>query len=225
MKRILFAVITCVEYRVIQNSGWELRVWPDVFYSVSDPLSGRELCWWPMGTVTCTSQRLGDVSGGNIVTSLKMNHAVWTYFERSILHTVPFLFVLFTLHYIFMTNSFQYFKIIWKSVSVLYIFLKWFWQGLSFSIVNSSRVGTVMSIKITKLPHSSCAWLLRQQLMSRAVGCEFGSDRSIIKGTLLREQSTSSPVSRLLEEIPWNSIFITFRACATNNPVLVEIRQ
>lgn len=32
--------------------------------------------------------------------------------------------------------------------------------------------------------------------------CEFGSDRLIIKGTLLREQSTFSSVSRLLEGIP-----------------------
>jgi len=30
MKRIVIAVITCVEYRLIQNSG--LRMWPDVFY-------------------------------------------------------------------------------------------------------------------------------------------------------------------------------------------------
>jgi hypothetical protein len=47
-----------------------------------------------------------------------------------------------------------------------------------------------------------------------------------MKGTVLAEQSTFQSVSRLLpEEIPWNSIFITFRACATNIPSLVEIRR
>jgi hypothetical protein len=45
---------------------------------------------------------------------------------------------------------------------------------------------------------------------------KFGCDGSTMKGALLAEQSTFSSVSRrLLEEIPWNSIFITFRACAT----------
>jgi len=185
MKHILVAVITCVEYRVIQNNGWELRVWPDVFYSVSDPLSGRELCLWPMGTVTCTSQRLGDVSGSNIVTSVKMNHAVWTYFECSILNTVPFLFVLFSLHYIFMIVIHFSISKLCESQYRFYVFFRSCFDKVYHSVewMNSSRVGTVMSIKITKLIHSSCAWLLCLQLLSWPVGCEFGSDRSIIKGT------------------------------------------
>jgi hypothetical protein len=150
---------------------------------------------------------------------------------------------------------------------------KWFWQGLPFSIVNSTRVGTVISIKMSKLPQSSCARLLCLRLRSWALGCglwvwfrsvnnedhldskvrlcisactrgnslihytfyftrmrykhsKFGCDESTMKGALLAKRSTFSSVSGLLlEEIPCNSIFVTFRACAKNIPSLVEIGQ
>jgi hypothetical protein len=39
-----------------------INLWLEMFYSVSAPLSSLELCWWPMGNVTYTSQRLADVS-------------------------------------------------------------------------------------------------------------------------------------------------------------------
>lgn len=57
------------------------------------------------------------------------------------------------------------------------------------------------------------------------MGCEFGSDRSIIKGTLLREQSTSLSVSRLLEEISLFVTLFTLRACAINIVSLVAMGQ
>ena len=135
------------------------------------------------------------------------------------------IFVIFPALYIYESNSFQYLKIIWKSILVLYIFQNLFWQGLPFSIVNSSRFGTVMSIKLTKLPHSSCARFLCLQLMSWTVGCGFVSDRSVIKGTLLIEQSTFSSVSRPLEEISWFVSLFTLRACAINTVCLVTMGQ
>ena len=56
--------------------------------------------------------------------------------------------------------------------------------------------------------------------------CEFGGDHSILTFTLLREQSTSSSVSRLLlKEIPWFFALFILRACVANTESLVAISQ
>ena len=60
----------------------------------------------------------------------------------------------------------------------------------------------------------------------RYTRCKFGSDRWVIKGTLLEEQVTLSSVSRLpFEGISWNFTLRPWHACATNVVSLVVIGE
>jgi hypothetical protein len=61
------------------------------------------------------------------------------------------------------------------------------------------------------------------RLRSWAVGCEFGSDRSVMKGT---QRAKYDFVSRLLlEEIPWFVTLFTLHAYTINTVTLVAMSQ
>ena len=81
-----------------------------------------------------------------------------------------------------------------------------------FVLISASVRGAFLKI------HTSHSSRMRYKL------CSFGSDRSLIKGTLLGELSTYSALPRLaMEGFFLKFISLNFRACCTNEVRLVVL--